>query len=78
MHPAGDSSLPLSLAMREGSRGDHEHAESSDFVADLMAGRANPARYAAPRRTFRSGRNGGAGGARPREKKQPGGGAGKF
>ena len=53
MHPAGHSSLPLSLAMREGSRGDHEHAESSGFVADLMAGRAHPARYAAYLRRLR-------------------------
>ncbi|WP_219635446.1 biliverdin-producing heme oxygenase [Nocardioides ungokensis] len=40
--------------MREGSRGDHEHAESSDFVADLMAGRAHPARYAAYLRRLRA------------------------
>lgn len=53
MHPLGDSSLPLSLAMREGSRGDHERAESSGFVADLMAGRAHPARYAAYLRRLR-------------------------
>ena len=54
MHPAADASLPLSLAMREGSRGDHEHAESSAFVADLMAGRAHPARYAAYLRRLRA------------------------
>jgi len=40
--------------MREGSRGDHEHAESSAFVADLMAGRAHPARYAAYLRRLRA------------------------
>jgi heme oxygenase len=38
---------PLSAAMREGSRPEHEEAEGAGFVADLLAGRAHPDRYAA-------------------------------
>lgn len=38
---------PLSAAMREGSRPEHEEAEGTGFVADLLAGRAHPDRYAA-------------------------------
>jgi len=38
---------PLSVAMREGSRPEHEEAEGTGFVADLLAGRAHPDRYAA-------------------------------
>lgn len=47
MHPPTDRTVPLAEALREGSRADHEHAEASAFVTDLMAGRAHPARYAA-------------------------------
>ncbi|MFC4783211.1 biliverdin-producing heme oxygenase [Nocardioides sp. MAHUQ-72] len=46
MLPAEDPT-PLSIAMREGSRADHERAEAAGFVADLMAGRMDPERYAA-------------------------------
>ena len=46
-HPAGDPSTPLSVAMREGSRREHEQAEGTDFVSDLLAGRAHPHQYAA-------------------------------
>ena len=46
-HPAGDLSTPLSVAMREGSRHEHEQAEGTEFVSDLLAGRAHPHQYAA-------------------------------
>ncbi|GAA2148421.1 biliverdin-producing heme oxygenase [Nocardioides koreensis] len=46
-HPVGDLSTPLSVAMREGSRREHEQAEGTDFVSDLLAGRAHPHQYAA-------------------------------
>lgn len=44
---------PLSAALREGSRAEHEEAESSDFVTELMAGRAHPGQYAAYLRRLR-------------------------
>jgi heme oxygenase len=53
VQPATDRSVPLAEALREGSRADHEHAEASAFVTDLMAGRAHPARYAAYLRRLR-------------------------
>ncbi|SFC29779.1 heme oxygenase [Nocardioides terrae] len=37
--------VPLSTAMREGSREDHEAAEGSAFFASLMAGRIDEAAY---------------------------------
>lgn len=46
-HPTGDLSTPLSVAMREGSRHEHEQAEGTDFVSDLLAGRAPRHQYAA-------------------------------
>jgi heme oxygenase len=46
-HPAGDPTVPLSVAMREGSRVEHQRAEGTDFVADLLTGRALPHQYAA-------------------------------
>ncbi|GAB3761952.1 heme oxygenase [Nocardioides ginsengisegetis] len=43
----------LSDAMREGSRLEHEEAEASPFVSDLVGGRARPAQYAAYLRRLR-------------------------
>ena len=48
-----ESTTPLSVAMREGSRSEHEAAEGTSFVADLVAGRAHPDRYAAYLRRLR-------------------------
>lgn len=45
-HLAGDLSTPLSVAMREGSRREHQQAEGTDFVSDLVAGRAHRDQYA--------------------------------
>ena len=45
-HPAGELSTPLSVAMREGSRREHQQAEGTDFVSDLVAGRAHRDQYA--------------------------------
>jgi heme oxygenase len=39
--------LPLSRAMREGSQAEHTEAESSAFMAELLAGRVNERGYAA-------------------------------
>lgn len=38
---------PLSTAMREGSRAEHEAAEGSSFMSELLAGRVNEAGYTA-------------------------------
>ena len=38
---------PLSTAMREGSRAEHEAAESSSFIGELLAGRVSEAGYTA-------------------------------
>ena len=38
---------PLSTAMREGSRAEHEAAEGSSFIGELLAGRVSEAGYAA-------------------------------
>jgi len=45
--------LPLSAAMREGSRVQHEEAESSTFMAELLDGRVNAEGYAAYLRALR-------------------------
>ena len=37
--------IPLSVAMRDGSRTQHEQAESASFIADLMGGKVNEAGY---------------------------------
>jgi heme oxygenase len=42
---ASDLSPRLSAAMRDGSRAEHEAAESSVFMADLLDGRLTPAAY---------------------------------
>jgi heme oxygenase len=42
-----DLDQPLSVAMREGSKAEHEAAENSTFIAALLAGRVNEAGYAA-------------------------------
>lgn len=39
--------VPLSTAMREGSREEHEAAEGSTFMSELLAGRVSEAGYAA-------------------------------
>jgi len=39
------STLPLSVAMREGSRAEHRDAEDSAFMAELLAGRMNAQGY---------------------------------
>lgn len=46
------SAVPLSVAMREGSRAQHDAAESSVFVEELMAGRVSAAGYVAYLRTL--------------------------
>jgi heme oxygenase (biliverdin-producing, ferredoxin) len=38
---------PLSMAMRDGSKSEHEAAEGSTFMSELLAGRINEAGYAA-------------------------------
>ena len=38
---------PLSLAMRDGSKQEHEAAENSSFMSELLGGRVNEAGYAA-------------------------------
>lgn len=38
---------PLSIAMRDGSKQEHEAAESSTFMSELLGGRVNEAGYAA-------------------------------
>lgn len=43
---AATSDLPLSTAMREGSKVEHEAAESSVFMSELLAGRVNEQGYA--------------------------------
>lgn len=48
------SALPLSTAMREGSQAQHDDAESSTFVADLMAGRVSAAGYVNYLRSLRT------------------------
>ncbi|MGZ4446087.1 MAG: biliverdin-producing heme oxygenase [Nocardioides sp.] len=50
---AASGDAPLSSALREGSRAAHEHAESSGFVTELMAGRTSPEQYAAYLRRLR-------------------------
>lgn len=40
-----DAPIRLSIAMRDGSRPQHEAAETSTFIEDLMAGHINPAGY---------------------------------
>jgi heme oxygenase len=45
---------PLSTAMRDGSRAEHEAAEGSSFVGELMAGRVDEAGYAAYLRRLRA------------------------
>lgn len=37
---------PLSVALRDGSRSEHDDAENSDFVTELLEGRVNEAGYA--------------------------------
>jgi heme oxygenase len=37
--------VPLSVAMRDGSRDQHDQAESANFIADLMGGKVNEAGY---------------------------------
>ncbi|MDF1602952.1 biliverdin-producing heme oxygenase [Nocardioides sp. YIM 152315] len=44
LHPTTD--LRLSAAMREGSRAEHQAAEDSTFMAELLAGRVNQQGYA--------------------------------
>ena len=39
------STQPLSVAMKQGSQAQHEAAESSTFIADLMGGRVDEAGY---------------------------------
>lgn len=45
--------VPLSRAMREGSQAEHTEAESSSFMAELLAGRVNERGYAAYLRRLR-------------------------
>jgi heme oxygenase len=45
--PGTEIHTPLSVAMRAGSRAEHEAAESSAFMAELLAGRVSEAGYAA-------------------------------
>ncbi|MXG88176.1 biliverdin-producing heme oxygenase [Nocardioides flavescens] len=45
---------PLSIAMRDGSRAEHEAAEGSSFVGELMAGRVDETGYAAYLRRLRA------------------------
>lgn len=40
-----DDAVPLSVRLREGTRAEHEAAEGSTFVEDLLAGRLTPAAY---------------------------------
>jgi heme oxygenase len=42
-----DLDAPLSTAMRDGSKTEHEAAEGSTFMSELLAGRINEAGYAA-------------------------------
>lgn len=44
---ADEAVVPLSVAVREGSRAEHEAAEGSSFLTDLLEGRINEAGYAA-------------------------------
>lgn len=44
--PTRDAAPTLSLAMREGSRAEHEAAEGSTFMAELLDGRLNATAYA--------------------------------
>ena len=44
---AASAQQPLSAALRTGSRAEHESAENSGFVTELLAGRVNEAGYAA-------------------------------
>ncbi len=46
MPPVAIESLPLSAAMREGSRVEHELAEDSRFISELLAGRVDRQGYA--------------------------------
>jgi heme oxygenase len=43
---APDLDVPLSAAMRTGSQAEHEAAESSSFMSELLAGRINEVGYA--------------------------------
>lgn len=43
---AGNSAVPLSVALREGSAAEHTRAEQSPFVTELLAGRINRRGYA--------------------------------
>ncbi len=47
MTSLGPTTLTLSAAMREGSRQEHQVAEDSLFMSELLAGRVNEAGYAA-------------------------------
>ena len=46
--------MPLSVAVREGSRVDHEAAEGSAFVTGLLAGRVDREGYASYLRRLRA------------------------
>ncbi|MBB6627476.1 biliverdin-producing heme oxygenase [Nocardioides sp. KIGAM211] len=48
------ATTPLSAALRDGTRAEHEDAESSGFVTDLVAGRAPAWQYAAYLRRLRA------------------------
>lgn len=50
---AAPLATPLSVAMREGSQPQHDAAESSTFIEDLMGGRINEAGYVAYLRQLR-------------------------
>jgi heme oxygenase (biliverdin-producing, ferredoxin) len=47
LDPATPLDQPLSTAMREGSKTEHEAAENSSFMSELLAGRVSEAGYAA-------------------------------
>lgn len=50
---APTATVPLSVAMRDGSRAQHEAAESSVFIEELMGGRVSAAGYVAYLRSLR-------------------------
>lgn len=49
----GSTAQPLSLAMRDGSRQEHDDAENSPFLGELLDGRVSDAGYAAYLRRLR-------------------------
>ncbi|MBW0017948.1 MAG: biliverdin-producing heme oxygenase [Mycobacterium sp.] len=46
MPPTAEAIRPFSVAMREGSQAEHDAAEASPFVSELLAGRVNERGYA--------------------------------